>query len=252
MIKKIFCLITVIFSIGSLKANAQSNIRDSSIAMHIVSIGYTIQLPAGDLADRFGFNSMVGGSYSYKLKSNWILALNGGFIFGNNIKEGAILNSIANEDGLILGNDGNFARISLFERGLHFSLTAGKLFSFKKPNPNSGIAVQAGPSFLQHKIRIETSDGVPQLNSNYKKGYDRLTNGIGLNESVSYVYFGNKYLINFYFGFDFIQSFTKNRRDFNFDTMSKDDKNRIDLLFGFKAGWMLPLYRKAPQKFYYY
>lgn len=252
MSKKLTGILTAILLHACLETKAQSNIRDSSIAMHIVSIGYTIQLPAGDLADRFGFSSMVGGSYAYKLKNNWILSLNGGFIFGDQLKEDSILNNIANEDGLILGNDGNFASINLYERGIHFSLTAGKLFPFKKPNPNSGIIIQAGPSFLQHKIRIETSEGVPQLNNEYKKGYDRLTNGIGLNESVTYVYFGNKYLVNFYFGLDLIQSFTKNRRDFNFDTMSKDDSSRIDLLFGFKAGWMLPLYRKAPQKFYYY
>lgn len=235
------------------KINAQGNIRDSSISMHIVNIGYTLQLPAGDLADRFGVGSMVGGSYSYKLKSNWIFSLNGGFVFGGKIKEDSILNNIANEDGLILGNDGTFAIVNLFERGMHFSFTFGKLFTFKKPNPNSGIILQLGPSFLQHKIRIETSEtGVPQLDNDYKKGYDRLTNGIGLNESVTYVYFGNKYLVNFYFGLDFIQSFTQNRRDFNFDTMSKDEKKRIDLLWGIKAGWMLPLYRKAPHKFYYY
>lgn len=235
------------------KTNGQGSIRDSSIAMHIVSIGYTIQLPAGDMADRFGISSMIGGSYSYKLKNKWIFSLNGGFIFANEVKEDTILNNIANDDGLILGNDGTYATINLFERGMHFSLTAGKLFSFKKPNPNSGILVQVGPSFLQHKIRIETSGTeVPQLNDEYKKGYDRLTNGIGLNESITYIYFGNKYLINFYFGFDFIQSFTQNRRDYNFDTMSKDHKKRVDLLFGFRVGWMLPFYRKAPQKYYLY
>lgn len=251
--KKSACLIlyAVFFLPG--KLNAQGSIRDSSINMHIVSIGYTLQLPAGDLADRFGVGSMAGGSYSYKFKNKWIFSIHGGFIFGGKIKEDNILNNIANEDGLILGNDGTYAIVNLFERGMHFSITFGKLFSFKKPNPNSGIIVQAGPSFLQHKIRIETSEtGVPQLNGDYRKGYDRLTNGIGLNESVYYVYFGNKYLVNFYFGLDFIQSFTQNRRDFNFDTMSKDDKKRVDLLMGVKAGWMLPLYRKAPQKFYYY
>jgi hypothetical protein len=231
---------------------SQGSIRDSAIAMHIVGVGYSFQVPAGDLADRFGSCSMVGLNYAYKLKSNFLFSLNAGYIFGGDLKEDSILKNISSEEGYIMGNDGAYADIRLFERGYHISLTFGKLFTFKKPNPNSGIALMAGPGFLQHKIRIETiGNTVPQLNSEYKKGYDRLTNGMGIHESVAYYYFGNRYLVNFYCGFEFIQAFTKNRRDFNFDTMMKDDKNRVDLLFGVKAGWMLPIYRKAPNKFYF-
>ena len=231
---------------------SQSNIRDSSIAMNIVGLYYSYQLPAGDLADRFGASSMVGGMYEYKLRNNYIFSLNGGFFFGNDLKEDSILKGIENQDGLILGNNGQYADVRLYERGYHFSLTFGKLFSFKKPNPNSGILLMAGPGFIQHKIRIETiGNTVPQLDKEYKKGYDRLTNGMELHESVAYYYFGNRYLINFYFGFDFIQGFTQNRRDYNFDTMMKDEKKRIELLFGVKAGWLLPIYRKAPNKYYF-
>jgi len=233
-------------------AFSQGSIRDSSIAMHIVGVGYSFQIPAGDLADRFGSSSMVGVNYAYKLKSNFLFSLNAGYIFGGDLKEDSILKNISSEDGYIMGNDGQYADIRLFERGYHISLTFGKLFTFKKPNPNSGIALMAGPGFLQHKIRIETiGNTVPQLSKEYKKGYDRLTNGMEIHESVAYYYFGNRYLVNFYFGFEFIQAFTQNRRDFNFDTMMKDDKNRVDLLFGVKAGWMLPIYRKAPNKFYF-
>jgi hypothetical protein len=233
--------------------NAQSSIRDSAIAMHVVGMGYTFQLPGGDMADRFGWNSMLGLSYTYKFKSNLCLSANGGFLFGSNLREDGILDGLKNEDGLILGDDGKFADVRLYERGYHVSLTVGKIFSWNKPNPNAGLFAAAGPGFLQHKIRIETiGNTVPQLNEAYRKGYDRLTNGVGLHEIVGYHYFGNRYLINFYVGFEFIQSFTKNRRDVNFDTMSKDDKARVDLLYGVRAGWMLPLYRRAPHKYYFY
>ena len=232
---------------------AQGSIRDSAINMHIVSLGYSFQLPGGDLEDRFGWNSMLEAAYSYKFKSNIALSVNGGFLFGSEVKESDILSGIQNGDGLVLGNDGKFADVRLYERGYHISLTVGKLLTWGRPNHNSGIMLSAGPGFIQHKIRIETiGNTVPQLSKEYRKGYDRLTNGLGAHEMVGYYYLGNKYLINFFAGFEFMQVFTKNRRDFNFDTMSKDDDSRLDLLFGIRAGWMLPLYRKAPQKYYFY
>ena len=256
MLKLFFCriifVLTFFFVLNNSEVYSQGSIRDSAIAMHIVGIGYSYQVPGGDLAKRFGNSSMAELNYAYKLKSNLIFSANGGFIFGDNLKEDSILKNISNSDGFVLGNDGTYADIRLTERGYNFSITFGKLFTFKKPNPNSGIAVMAGLGCIQHKIRIETvNNTVPQLNDDYKKGYDRLTNGMELHESVSYIYFGNHYLVNFYFGFEFIQAFTQNRRDYNFDTMMKDDKKRVDLLFGIRAGWMLPIYRKAPNKYYF-
>ncbi|MEO5571864.1 MAG: hypothetical protein ABIT08_13295 [Bacteroidia bacterium] len=234
------------------KTYSQGSIRDSAIAMHILGVGYCYQFPGGDMADRYGNSSMAELNYSYKLKNNFIFSLNGGYLFGNDLKEDSIFDGIANEEGLILGNNGQYADIRLFERGYHVSLTFGKLFTFKKPNPNSGIVLMAGPGFMQHKIKIETVENtVPQLDQEYKKGYDRLTNGIEMHESITYNYFGNHYLVNFYCGFEFIQAFTQNRRDYNFDTMMRDDKKRVDLLFGIRAGWMLPIYRKAPNKYYF-
>lgn len=245
----VFCfLICVVF-----KSQSQVSIRDSSINMHIAGIGYAFQLPAGDLADRFGWNSMIEVSYYYKRKSNFLLGANGGFLFGNQVKENKMLSALQGEGGGIVDKDGLFADIRFFERGFHFSLSAGKMFSWNKPNPNSGIILMGGAGLLQHKIRIETiGNTVPQLNKEYKKGYDRLTNGLSLHEMIGYHYFGNKHLINFYAGFEFIQAFTENRRSYNFDEMRKDDTKRIDLLFGIRAGWMLPIYRRAPQKFYFY
>lgn len=231
---------------------AQVSISDSSINMHIVGIGYAFQLPGGDLSDRFGWNSMIEGTYYYKLKSGFLFGANGGFLFGNQVKENNMLRALQGEGGGIVDKNGLFADIRFFERGFHASLSAGKMFSWNKPNPNSGLILMGGAGLLQHKIRIETiGNTVPQLDKEYKKGYDRLTNGLSLHEMIGYYYFGNKHLINFYAGFEFIQAFTQNRRSYNFDEMRKDDSKRVDLLFGIRAGWMLPLYRRAPQKFYF-
>ena len=95
---------------------------------------------------------------------------------------------------------------------------------------------------LQHKIRIEDrTGGLPQLVGDYKKGYDRMTNGLALTEFIGYQHFSNDGRINFYVGFEFTQGFTKNRRSWDFLTQQRMDNNRLDLLNGLRIGWTLPI-----------
>ena len=57
--------------------------------------------------------------------------------------------------------------------------------------------------------------------------------------------------MNFYFGFELYQAFTKNRRTYNYDLMEKVDVKRQDFLNGFRIGWVIPLYEKLPNEYYY-
>jgi hypothetical protein len=104
--------------------------------------------------------------------------------------------------------------------------------------------VTLGAGFLQHKVRIQDDPtrNVPQLSKEYKKGYDRLTNGWALTQFIGYQKLANDRRLNFFFGIESMQAFTAGRRSFNFDTQSTDNDNRIDLSFGFRAGWILPFY----------
>src|SRR5690606_34872644 len=107
--------------------------------------------------------------------------------------------------------------------------------------------------FFQHKIDFEVDETVvPQLNKDYKKGYDRLTNGFMITQFVGYAFFDAKKRINLYAGFEFSQAFTQNRRPWNFDQFLQDDTKRVDLLSGFRIGWILPLYPKSTEQFFYY
>src|SRR5204863_8304518 len=134
----------------------------------------------------------------------------------------------------------------------HFLVKAGKVFNVLSPNPNSGLMATVGAGLLQHKIRIENDDAnAPQVLGDYVKGYDRLTNGLSITESVGWIYFGKNHIANFNFGFEFTQAFTKNRRSYNFDEMRKDDTNRLDLLYGFRVSWIIPFYGSKPKEFYY-
>jgi hypothetical protein len=232
---------------------SQSGVRDSVIRFPLLGISYGLFEPGGDLDDRFGTASIIGGQALYKTRKNWVYGFNGGFIFGNKVNEEGLLDAISTSNGQVIGLDGLYADVRIFERGYMVGATFGKLFSFKRPNPNSGILVTAGTGFIQHKIRIETiGNTVPALRKEYLKGYDHLTNGWQLNEFVGYVYFSNKQLLNFFGGFEFVQGFTQNRRDFNFDNPDNDKGKRLDLMYGVKLGWILPLYKKKPAAFYLY
>lgn len=221
--------------------------------MLMISPGIGLQKPGGDLSKRFGNNAVISMDVTYKHRKKWMLSAEGSFIFSNKIKEANLFNYLINDQGVIIGEDGRVADIRIYERGYYITLGLGRLFNFKKPNPNCGIFVNVGGGYIQHKIRIEDfNKKVPALQGDYKKGYDRLTNGWCIRESVGYLFISNYRLVNFYLAADAVQGFTKSRRTYNFDDMSPETKQRLDLIFGGRIGWVLPLYRQAPEKFYLY
>lgn len=235
------------------QVSAQSGVKDSAIQFTFVGMNFGLYMPGGDLADRFGNNTMIGFDLTRKTKKNLIYSISGGFIFGNDVKEPGLMSQITTSTGFVIGADGLLADVRVYERGYQFSANIGKIFPVSQINPNSGIMVMAGPGFMQHKIRIESiGNTTPQLEDDYRKGYDRLSNGWELHEFVGFVSFGSRQLVNFYGGFEFIQAFTENRRSYNFDNPSLNGQNRVDLMMGFKVGWIIPFYKKKPKDFYYY
>ena len=250
MKKFYFTSICIVFL--SLNLRAQVSVKDSSIYTPYVGLGYAYQQSAGDLVKRFGNNSAVTGSLDFKTKKYWIFGINGSYFFGKDVKE-SLFDSIATSTGAIINGNGEFADVRLFERGFTASLTAGRMFSWKKPNPNSGIVFNVGVGFIQHKIRIETiGNTAPQLSKQYKKGYDRLSNGLLLSQSLGYLYLSSNRLVNVYIGFECMQGFTQSRRSFDYDLMKQDTDKRLDVLYGGKFVWILPLYKRAPQEYYTY
>jgi hypothetical protein len=246
-------LLIIFMLLASIQSYSQKSIKDSCISFTLLGASFQYQFPGGDMADRFVDNFNAGGFLSYKFSNNWLIGLDGGFLFADKVKENNILDSISTDDGFIIGESGEYAKVYLYERGYQFTLKAGRVFNFFGPNKNSGILFTAGAGFLEHKIRIDVDkDDVPALSDDYKKGYDRLTNGLAITEGISYMHCGNKRLINFMIGLECTQAFTQNRRDYNFDQMRKDTKKRIDLLYGIKVAWFFPLYRHAATSYYYY
>ena len=231
--------------------NAQ-NVRDSSLFIPMIKFSYSLNVPSGDLADRFGISSSLGLNFSIKTKKNLFFGVDAGFIFGNNIKENGILDSLKTSSGFIIEQNGNPATVRLFERGYTASIHIGKLFRLWSKNKSSGLLLYGGSTYFQHKIKIDDiGRQSPQLTKGYLKGYDRLTSGFGFHEFIGYMYLGSNRILNFFAGFDFTQGFTKSQRSYNYDTMKADADNRLDMLSGIRIGWILPLYKATPQQYYY-
>lgn len=252
MKKSFTALFFSIFLISMTTAYCQ-NISDSSFSAGLVLVDFSYDIPGGDMAKRFGANSDLGGGYLFKTKSNWLFGMKGGFLFGEKVKEDHILSNISTSENYVIDKGGTFADIFLYERGFYFTGNVGKIIPLGLSNPNSGLFLNLGGGYLQHKIRIENPDKTaPQVEGDYKKGYDRLTAGFCATQFIGYIYFSNKKIYNFFAGIEFKEGWTHSLRDYNFDTRSRDNQQRFDLLWGFKVGWCLPFYRKTTQAFYYY
>lgn len=210
----------------------------------LLTVSYGNQFPQKDMLARFGNNLSVGLNLEYLTeKQNFIFGIQSSLIFGNLVKEN-VLSSLENENGIIYNNNFSNATIDLRERGSYNGAYVGKLFGLLKENKRSGIRIQLGVGLLQHKVRIQSDPNsfVTELTKSRLKGYDRLTNGLALQQFVGYQHHSKNRLINFYAGFELIEGFTKNRRSVNVDTGITDTTERLDLLVGFRLGWTLPFY----------
>lgn len=230
---------------------AQVSVKDSAISCFSMSANYAFQLPGGNLTSRFGANSNIGLNGIYKTRNNIFFGAQWSYLFSDKLREDSVLFPISTADTNVIDQEGTYAQVRLFERGMHVSLYAGKLINVAAPNPNCGLLLMGGVGWLQHKIRIDdVGNRAPQLRGDYKKGYDRLTGGIAFSEFIGYWYMGNSRFVNFYGGIELVQAATRSMRSWDYDRNAADTAKRTDLLYGFRFGWVIPFYKRAPKEFY--
>lgn len=247
------CILILISFATLIQTASSQTIKDSSIFVPQISLSYAAQLPYGDLQERFGWNSNIGFNVDFKLASNWIVGANAQFFFGNQIKENSMLTHMYTSDGQIINQNGTFANVVAFERGWIFTGNFGRIFPVIGPNPNSGIVVKVGAGFMQHKVRIDSEqDLVPQFRGDYRKLYDRYTNGFVTTQFLGYLHMSNNRLTNFYAGFEMSEGFTQGRRARQMgQAPSEINESRVDVLAGLRFGWIVPIHRRAPKEFYF-
>lgn len=155
-------------------------------------------------------------------------------------------------ESFVIDNEGFPADLRVTERGFNAYIIVGKVFPKLGTNPNSGLITNFGFGYLQHKIKLyDAAQKVASVNGDLAKGYDRLSGGFAMQQFIGYMYLSNNRLVNVIAGFEFHEAFTQSYRGFNYDTGLTDTKKRTDILIGFRLSWILPLYRRV-QDFYYY
>lgn len=220
--------------------------KGNAILFHVSFGGH---LPGKDMADRFGLNGAYGGGFEFLTASNFFVGVEGEGLFGAKVHDDPIA-LLRAPDGTIIGNDRAIASVALRERGLYFGGNLGYLLTFG--DERKGLRFSMGAGWLQHRILIQDNRHVlTQVTGDYKKGYDRLTGGLALNEFLGWQKLGKYRRSNFMVGFEFNQGFTQSRRDWDFNEMRKLSGKRLDLRFGLKFAWTLPFYMVKSDEIYY-
>jgi len=170
-----FILLIVFFTYTPVKAQVSGS---AAVALPVVGVHYGGAFSGGDLAARYGYFNRVGFTAGYKLKSNWSFGIESDFWFSDNVRLTGLFDHLVDDAGNITNDLGMPASVLVYPRGVHANAYVGRLFPLNQSNRNSGILVQLSGGYMLHRLRIETNDNVvPQIELDYKKGYDRLTTG---------------------------------------------------------------------------
>jgi len=252
--KKILLIITVFSLILQVSAQEKKEKKSFDDAF-LISPNYTFQLPMSDMFHSYGFNQNLGMEVAYKFGQNFMISVEGNFLFGSKVKDTLHLNNLLTKQGFIIGKDGNLEEVNLSGRGMNIMAKFSKIINFGPKSPNSGLLLKFGVGFLDHKILIDVNDkNVPQLSNEIKTGYDRYTSGIAFSQYIGLIKLEKKKFLNLSFGIEATEGITQNRRPFDFGTAQKIDKTRFDVLIGFKLNWYLPVWmgKSSKEEFYYY
>lgn len=260
------CLFITVLTVNMVLLPSTANAQEESAAYQknkpvfepnkaiLISTAYTAQFPFGKMADRFGFNSQMGLQVHYKMNKNWMIGLDGGFIFGNVVRETFVLDKISTFNGRHISQNGDLQTVTPQMLGFNIKFQEAKIIPFSVKYPDAGLLLITGVGFLQHKISINVRENIlPQLSKTYRKGYDRLTNGPSISQFVGGIFMQRKKLYSFYAGVQYDIAFTANRRNFDFYEMRKLSGGQVDMMLGVKIGWILPVFLEASEKeFFYY
>ncbi len=237
---------------SGLQAQTRVGVGDSILLAGLLQLEYGAVWPLGDLGDRFGFHNDIGLQVSIKNRKNLLLGAGMQFYFGTKVKEDSILDPLRNASGFLIGTDGFQHSPNLFMRGWSLSVHAGQVTKIAAVNPNSGMVFIGGMGFLQHRINLNfEKEFLPQLNGDFEKGYDRLSNGFFLRQYIGYLYSGADRFINIRTGIEVTEALTASRRNVNADTGEIPSGNRMDIQVALKVAWVLPIYENPKLQYYY-
>ena len=178
------------------------------------SVSLALQQPVGVMGERFGTHTAFGAGLEYLNPTNkWTIGANAAYLFGTNVKED-IIAPLRDKNGEVLNTNESYAFVNLRLKGYDLAIFASKLQLLKKQHY---LKYQLGVGLLQHQVDIRDLPyrSTPQFSGDYRKGYDRLTNGVSLTPLVGYQQIGKTN--TFFIAAFATAAYTQNRRGFNYE-----------------------------------
>lgn len=248
-------IVLLVFSV-----NAQYSDKDTSNNEVLIPLGLSIDFPSGDFSSRFGTFKSLNIGFLYKNRKQFIMGIQYNYLFGAKLKDNSSFAPILTDRGDIIASSGVPGLIRFSGIAHHLKGSFGKIITLWDNNPNNGLLLLSSLGIFQHKIKIEVPENdIPQLNVNYRKGYDRLSNGLSFTQFIGYIHLAESkndgrqvFVPTYYFGFDISNAWTKNRRDWNYDLFMKDEQLYQDRLISFKIGWIIHLNLMRKNDFHYF
>lgn len=236
---------------GSLSILAQDSLARKKKAPNVrfqrgilIDFNYGYQFPLADMATNFKGNSNLGTRLQYITPHNIMIGGIAEFQFSDRINpELDVLSALREPTGGIIDKFGTLSDAELRQRGYFLGGSVAYIIKLGKKNPRSGLEVRLGAGYQRHWVDVNMlGSEMLQLTEGYVKGYDRLSEGLALQQYIGYRHLDRRTYLNFFIGIDCLQAFTKNSRGFNYDTGLVDDQNKFDVLLGAKVGLTLPIY----------
>ncbi len=206
----------------------------------LLEMGYGIQIPGGNLQQRYGQNFQLNGTFNWIPIKNWTIGVSASILFGSTVKED-VLAPFRTIDRGIIGSDLLFAQIFLRQRGGIIGLKVGKINYLGK---QVAIWPQVGIHRLQHHIRFQDdSQSVKFLNQSLTRALDRRSAGWGPQFSLTMMYLSLDGLANFAITLESHLAKTQIIRNFQYD-VTLNSTSEWDNLWGIRASWLIPILSK--------
>ncbi len=220
----------------------------------LIGAGLSANTVSGDWVDRYRENYSVSAFVGRKFKSNYTLTAEWSYLFGGEVsdRQGALKN-VFTPDGQLINISGSYGQVNINQRGTYFNLGIEKTIPLGRLNKNSGLNIGLTGGYMWHWLNVDNvGNDSPQIIDDYAKGYDRLGSGFLLRESLGFIYLSPSRLVNFKLSFEISQIWSQDLRKYYYPVGELSGEPQLNLLYGLKLNWYIPIYLGGKTEEYYY
>jgi hypothetical protein len=226
----------------------RSSAQDSIQPKLYIRFGYGSQwtLPS-DISKRYGQHGTLSLGINV-IKHQWETGPSISVLFGTHVRED-VLAPLRSADGELIGSDHQLAEVDLSMRGM---MIGWSILRKMKISDQSYFIIGLQPVWLSHWIRFQNpGDSFEPIQGDYRYGYDRLSSGLALEESLSYRFQSNNRLLHFEVVLTAMQGKSHLRRNLQLDNPLVE-KTSASSFIGLQARWLIPIFPAKQAEHIYY